>query len=70
MTTLAGAICAAGALGLHGDLTQAAKAMKVETHTLEPDLAHTDYYAERFAMYKEATSALTPTFHQLAGSSS
>ena len=68
MTTLAGAICAASALGLHGDLTQAAKAMKVETHTLEPDLAHTDYYAERFAMYKEATSALTPTFHQLAGS--
>jgi sugar (pentulose or hexulose) kinase len=68
LTTVAGAVCAATALGHGPDLASCSRTFAVSTRTIEPDLTAKSVYDERFALYREATAAFTGVLHKLSSS--
>ncbi|MCL2128604.1 MAG: FGGY-family carbohydrate kinase, partial [Treponema sp.] len=51
--TLGAAILCAAAAGVYGSINEAAAAMSQISETIEPNLANSDFYAEKFELYRK-----------------
>jgi ribulose kinase len=59
-------VSAACALGLFDSLESASAALAATAEIVEPSSAATRRYAEKMALYREATMAAAPITHKLA----
>lgn len=68
LTLTGAAICSLTALGHYPDLRVSAAELAVTGRQVSPDPAGVAWFQEQLGVYRETTSTLTPTFHQLTAS--
>lgn len=66
LSLLGTAVCSANALGLFPDLFAASSACAIATREVLPDAGSNQWFADTLPLYRDATVALTTTFHELS----
>jgi len=66
LSLIGASACAAHAAGCFPDLISASKECAAQTVDIEPNRQRSHWFGETLALYREASSALTPTLEKLA----